>query len=133
MTGIELRRKVAKMARGPRYRAAIIEADARHLPLEPAHAMLLFDVLRLLTVDEQDALLAQLAARLDRGGVLLVREADASGGWRFAAGSAIASSSWCRQLAPAVPSAHRCRVASVLRGQLDFRSTRADGRRVQPT
>jgi hypothetical protein len=47
--------------------------------------VLLFDVLQLLTIDEQDALLAELAARLDRGGVLLVREADASGGWRFAA------------------------------------------------
>ena len=86
MTGIERRRKVAKMARAALDTdATIVEADARDLPLEPAHAMLLFDVLQLLTVDEQDALLAQLAARLDRGGVLLVREADASGGWRFAA------------------------------------------------
>jgi len=86
MTGIELRRKVAKMARAALDTdATVVEADARDLPLEPAHAVLLFDVLQLLTVDEQDALLAELAARLDRGGVLLVREADASGGWRFAA------------------------------------------------
>src|SRR5947207_9697058 len=86
MTGIELRRKVAKMARAALDAdATVIEADARDLPLEPAHAVLLFDVLQLLTGDEQDALLAELAARLDRGGVLLVREADASGGWRFAA------------------------------------------------
>ena len=65
--------------------ATVVEADARDLSLEPAHAVLLFDVLQLLTIDEQDALLAELATRLDRGGVLLVREADASGGWRFAA------------------------------------------------
>jgi uncharacterized protein (DUF2062 family)/ubiquinone/menaquinone biosynthesis C-methylase UbiE len=86
MAGIELRPKVAKMARvALDTDATIVEGDARDLPLESAHAMLLFDVLQLLTVDEQDALLAQLAARLDRGGVLLVREADASGGWRFTA------------------------------------------------
>src|SRR5262245_50908383 len=86
MTGIELRRKVATIARAALDTdATIVEADLRDLAVLLARAVLLFDVLQLLTVDEQDALLGELAARLDRGGVLLVREADASGGWRFAA------------------------------------------------
>jgi len=86
MTGVELRRKVARMARAALDAdASVIEGDARALPLDPARAVLLFDVLQLLTVDEQEALLADLAARLEPGGVLLVREADASAGWRFAA------------------------------------------------
>jgi len=86
MTGVELRRRVAKMARTALDGdATVVEADARRLPFEPAHAVLLFDVLQLLTIEEQDALLAELAGRLDRGGVLLVREADAAAGWRFAA------------------------------------------------
>ena len=86
MTGVELRRRVAKMARAALDAdARVIDGDARALPLEPARAMLLFDVLQLLTVAEQEALVADLAARLEPGGVLLVREADASAGWRFAA------------------------------------------------
>ena len=35
--------------------------------------------------DDQDALLASLAGALQPGGVILIREADASAGWRFAA------------------------------------------------
>jgi uncharacterized protein (DUF2062 family) len=86
MTGVELRRKVARMARAALDAdARVLDGDARALPLEPAHAVLLFDVLQLLKVDEQEALVADLAARLEAGGVLLVREADASAGWRFAA------------------------------------------------
>src|SRR6185436_19298207 len=44
-----------------------------------------FDVLHLMRPEEQEALLTETAARLEPGGVVLVREADASGGWRFAA------------------------------------------------
>jgi hypothetical protein len=46
--------------------------------------VLLFDVLHMMSQDEQDALIARFAARLDAGGAMLVREADASAGWRFA-------------------------------------------------
>jgi hypothetical protein len=55
------------------------------LSLEPASAVLLFDVLQLLRPDDQEALLAGMAASLEPGGVVLVREADASAGWRFTA------------------------------------------------
>ena len=86
MTGIELRRRVAKIARAAlEADAEIIDADVRATPFARVHAILLFDVLQLLPPEDQEALLANLAARLDGGGVVLVREADASAGWRFAA------------------------------------------------
>ena len=53
--------------------------------MERASAVLLFDVLHLMRPEEQDALLTEMAARLEPGGVVLVREADASAGWRFTA------------------------------------------------
>jgi SAM-dependent methyltransferase len=85
LIGIELRKRVAKIARAALdVDAEIVDADVRALPLEPARVVLLFDVLQLLPRADQDALLANMAARLDRAGVLLVREADASAGWRFA-------------------------------------------------
>lgn len=86
MMGIELRKRVAKMARAALAgQADIIDADVRALPLAPARAVLLFDVLQLLPVADQESLLANLAARLDSGGVILVREADAAAGWRYSA------------------------------------------------
>jgi SAM-dependent methyltransferase len=86
LVGIELRKKVVKMARAALDADAdIVEADVRELPLAPAHAVLLFDVLQLLPPDDQESLIASLAARLDAGGAMIVREVDASGGWRFAA------------------------------------------------
>ncbi len=86
MTGIEMRGRVAAIARDALTgEAEVIDGDARMVPLEPASAMLLFDVLHLLRPDEQESLLARMAARLEPGGVALVREADASAGWRFTA------------------------------------------------
>jgi uncharacterized protein (DUF2062 family) len=86
MTGIELRKRVAKIARAAlEADADVVDADVRTLPLGPARAVLLFDVLQLMPHEDQEALVATMAARLDRDGVLLVREADASAGWRFAA------------------------------------------------
>jgi uncharacterized protein (DUF2062 family)/SAM-dependent methyltransferase len=85
LIGIELRKRVAKIARAALAAdAEIVDADVRALPLGPARVVLLFDVLQLLPRTDQDALLANMAARLDSDGVLLVREADASAGWRFA-------------------------------------------------
>jgi O-methyltransferase involved in polyketide biosynthesis len=42
-------------------------------------------VLHYLPEADQEALLARIAAALEPGGVLLVREADADAGWRFTA------------------------------------------------
>src|SRR6185436_9000854 len=84
MIGIELRRRVAKIARAAlETDAEVIVADVRTLSLNPFRAVLLFDVLQLLAPHEQEALLAEMTARLEPGGVILVREADASAGSRF--------------------------------------------------
>jgi SAM-dependent methyltransferase len=86
MAGVETRPKVAALARAAlEGDAEIVEGDARTLSMEPASAVLLFDVLHLMRPEEQDALLTRMAARLEPGGVVLVREADASAGWRFTA------------------------------------------------
>ena len=86
MAGIETRRRVASLARAALDGdAEIIEGDARTLAMTRASAVLLFDVLHLMRPEEQEALLTETAARLEPGGVVLVREADASGGWRFTA------------------------------------------------
>ena len=39
----------------------------------------------MIPADEQEPLIAAIAAALEPGGVALVREADAAAGWRFAA------------------------------------------------
>jgi len=86
LIGIETRRRVAAIARRALGgEAEVIEGDARTVALEPARAMLLFDVLHLLRRGDQESLVAAIAARLEPDGVLLVREADPGGGWRFRA------------------------------------------------
>jgi uncharacterized protein (DUF2062 family) len=85
MVGIETRRRVAAMARTAlEGDAEIIEADARTVSLDRVSSVLLFDVLHLLRPDEQETLVSGLASRLPPNGVVLVREVDAAGGWRFA-------------------------------------------------
>jgi SAM-dependent methyltransferase len=107
LVGIELRRKVAKMARAAlEADAEIVEADVRTLPLAPARAVLLFDVLQLLPPADQEALVANLGARLEPEGAIIVREADAAAGWRFAAVrlgnrlKLVASGAWRQRLYP---------------------------------
>jgi SAM-dependent methyltransferase len=86
LSGIELRPHVAALARRALGGdAEIVEADARTRPLERCGAVLLFDVLHLMPKDDQDRLMQSVFAALDPGGVILVREADASAGWRFQA------------------------------------------------
>ena len=86
IVGIESRARVAAIARHAlEGEAEVIAGDARRVALEPARAVLLFDVLHLLRPDDQESLLASIADRLEPNGVLLVRDVDAGGGWRFAA------------------------------------------------
>jgi len=86
MVGIETRPRPAASAREAlEGDAEVIEADVRTIKLEPARAALLFDVLHLLRLDEQEVLLSTVAALLEPSGVVLVREADAGVGWRFTA------------------------------------------------
>lgn len=84
MIGIETRPRVARYARAALGdEASVSTADARLDAMPSADAVLLFDVLHLMTQQDQDALLAKLIACLRPGGVLVIREADASAGWRF--------------------------------------------------
>jgi SAM-dependent methyltransferase len=86
LIGIEVRARpvgVAREALGSD--ATIIHGDARTTNVGPCRVVLLFDVLHMLGPSEQEALLAAVSASLEPGGVALIREADASGGWRFAA------------------------------------------------
>ena len=84
--GIEGRPKTAATAREALGDNAEIEtADLRTAALPAAKAILLLDVLHYLPAADQEALLARAAAALAAGGVLLIRDADAAAGWRFAA------------------------------------------------
>jgi len=86
LIGIEVRARpvgVAREALGSD--ATIVHGDARATNVGPCRVVLLFDVLHMLGSSEQEALLAAVSASLEPGGVALIREADASGGWRFAA------------------------------------------------
>jgi uncharacterized protein (DUF2062 family) len=84
MLGVEFRPRVVALARQALDGdAEVLHADARALPPAQGRAVLLFDVLHLMRADEQDALLDSLARTLEPGGVMLVREADASAGWAF--------------------------------------------------
>jgi SAM-dependent methyltransferase len=86
MIGVELRPRVAASAQAALdVDAEILQADASRSPASPVNAVLLFDVLQMLDRDRQDAILAQVSCRLEPGGVILVREADAAAGWRFRA------------------------------------------------
>jgi uncharacterized protein (DUF2062 family) len=86
MIGIETRPRVAKVARfALAADAQIVEADARTWESPPCRVMLFFDVLHMMPAASQEELIAASAARLEPGGVMLVREADASAGWRFTA------------------------------------------------
>lgn len=84
LVGIELRPKWAEVAREALGDAARIESgNAADAALPPADAILLLDVLHYLSEQEQRRLLDRVAAALRPGGVLLIREADAAGGFRF--------------------------------------------------
>jgi SAM-dependent methyltransferase len=84
LVGIELREKVARIARRALGDAAEISAaDARKEALPSARTILVFDVLHMMPAADQEALLGGLVAALEPGGTLLLREADAGAGWRF--------------------------------------------------
>lgn len=86
LTGVELRPRIARIAAETLGSdAAIHQADARTLQPASATIIALFDILHLMQADEQERLLTVLVDALSPGGALLIREADAGGGWRFQA------------------------------------------------
>ncbi|MCC7123318.1 MAG: class I SAM-dependent methyltransferase [Acidobacteria bacterium] len=85
LIGVEVRAAVAQQAREALgNEATILEADATTAPLPACDAVLIFDVLHLLSPEQQWALLKTVAAALRPGGTLLVREANPHGGAGFA-------------------------------------------------
>jgi SAM-dependent methyltransferase len=83
--GIEQRPRVARRARQVLENVATIEEqDLARWSLPACDVVLLIDVMHLLSRETQDRLLAEVPRMMPCGGVLLIREADAAGGWRFA-------------------------------------------------
>jgi uncharacterized protein (DUF2062 family)/2-polyprenyl-3-methyl-5-hydroxy-6-metoxy-1,4-benzoquinol methylase len=91
LVGIELRQahvKTARTALGRRRHRPAVEVrrgDLAHAPVPPCDTAVLLDVLHYLPAAVQDDLLHRVAASLAPGGLLLVRDADANAGLRFAA------------------------------------------------
>lgn len=85
MIGIETRPRVAAFARTAlQDDAEVLTQDARRTGLPPSNVVLLFDVLHLMNAVEQEQLLMTVLESLRPGGVVVIREADAGAGWRFA-------------------------------------------------
>lgn len=102
--GLEYRARIVAIGRRALGDAATIEqADLAGCALPACSAALVFDVLHLLPAETQESVLRRLREAVAPGGVLVVREADAAGGWRFAAGqscnrlTAILQGRWRRQ------------------------------------
>jgi uncharacterized protein (DUF2062 family) len=68
-------------ALGEAARLEVAELDG-YGPLPPSRAIVLLDVLHYMPRSSQEDLLDRVAAALEPGGVLVVREADTSLGWR---------------------------------------------------
>lgn len=84
LIGLEPRANVARLAREATAGAAtIVEGDARAYAAPPCAAMLFLDVLQMMPAADQEAVLGDARTRLAPGGVVLIREADASAGRRF--------------------------------------------------
>jgi SAM-dependent methyltransferase len=82
--GIEMRPRIAQQARDVLDTAAVIEErDVTTGGVPPCRAVLLIDVLHLMPRAAQDRVIAEVSRALAPSGVLVIREADAAGGWRF--------------------------------------------------
>jgi SAM-dependent methyltransferase len=82
--GIESERRAVRRAQTTLgNRATIRVADLRDAPLPEADVVVLIDVLHYLDAGAQVTLLKRVAQSLRGGGLLVLRLADASAGWRF--------------------------------------------------
>ena len=84
LLGIELREDRVRTARATLGAGVtVMRGDLREVALQPASVIVLLDVMLYLDEDEQLRLLDRVAAALEPGGLLLLREADAGAGWAF--------------------------------------------------
>jgi uncharacterized protein (DUF2062 family) len=84
LVGIEVRPRIAHIAAqalGPEVE--IVAGDALSTIPPRADVVLFFDVLHLIPARAQEQLIARAADAVSGGGVILIREADPDGGWRF--------------------------------------------------
>lgn len=82
--GIELHaRKAAVAARALRGRATITQGDIRTTELPSCTVAVILDVMLYLGPDDQLRALQRVAQAIRPGGMLIMREGDAAGGWRF--------------------------------------------------
>jgi SAM-dependent methyltransferase len=85
LVGIETRARIAAIARRALGGdATIVEADARQTPPIACRAVLFCDVLHMMPSSDQQALFRVMTRGLEADGVVVVREANAAAGWRFA-------------------------------------------------
>jgi SAM-dependent methyltransferase len=86
LVGVEGRRRVAAIARRALgSRAKVRWVDLHRVDLPPCDGVVLLDVLHYLDRETQEELLQRARLALEEGGVVVVREADAGAGIRFAA------------------------------------------------
>ena len=86
LTGIEDRPRSTRQARlALGDEATILEGDLRRVAIPRCDVALLLDVVHLMPEPDQDDLLVGVRGALNPGGLVILREADASGGWRFRA------------------------------------------------
>lgn len=84
MVGVELGARIARLAQRALGDAAEIrQGDALARLPASASVAAVFDVLHLMPAERQEELVRALAAMLEPGGVLLVREVDAAAGFGF--------------------------------------------------
>jgi SAM-dependent methyltransferase len=96
LIGIELRSRIARRAASALAGdAEIYSADVLAAPLPACDAVLLFDVLHMMPSGDQRRLLSCIRAALRPGGVIVIREANRGGGWRFVL---VRSGNWTRGL-----------------------------------
>lgn len=85
LVGIELDpKKAAVSVKALGDAALVIEGDAAAVEMPPARAFMLLDVLHYLPAARQERLVERVARAVEPGGVVILREADAGLGWRFA-------------------------------------------------
>lgn len=86
LVGVEGRRRAAAIARRALGGQAKVRwADLGRVELPTCQGVVLLDVLHYLGRETQEKLLARVRGALEEGGVVVVREADAGAGVRFAA------------------------------------------------
>lgn len=84
LIGIEVRPRVARLAQQALGSAVeVLSSDARTVMPRGADAVLFFDVLHLMSAEDQERVIAAASDALLPGGTMLIREADRDGGWRF--------------------------------------------------